>query len=965
MLTMKAQYSLGNAEKYFKEHLQVGDYYMEGQQVMGQWMGHGAESLGLAGATHTDEFVKMCRNLHPETGEQLTPRQNGKRVTVDENGTPHEQANRRVFYDFTLSPPKSVSIAAFIGDDQRIIDAHDKAVQTAFRQLEQYAAARIRKRGQTSYRLTGNVVGAVFRHDTSRALDPHLHSHCILFNATKDSVENGWKALEPYEMLVAKKFTEQVYYHELVQALTRFGYGIENKPRGDFEIQGVSQELIERFSKRHREIDEKTRELLARKPDKATQNLQEIRANIAHKERARKIKNVGIRRLQSLWSGQLSDKERMELRELSHNFRWQSDTPRMTAREAVVWAEAHLFDRRSVVHEHELWRHALDRARGQSISLADIQAVTRRRGYVRDERLPGKVTRQEVITREWNIVCLAQENMGQHPPISSKGAVKSSSLDAEQRQAVEHILSSRDFVTLFRGGAGTGKSYTLREVQAALKRDNCAIQALAPQRQQVNDLELARFTGAQTVSGFLARGSLPRGAVVLVDEAGQIGGEQMLRLLQLVKENGGRVILSGDTRQHGAVEATDALRAIEKYSGLQYAELTNIRRQDPESAKTQAERLWLQQYKLAVDEARQGRLVASFERLDNQKAIVSCTLADQHQKLTDDFLHLAEKNFSTVVVSQSWSEIHKVNEQVRQGLKAKGLIGEKETMVIALDRLDLTEAQKRDKRYYDSDSVVVFNRDAAGFKAGESGRLLGITDRYLLVQGANQIRRVSFQQLDKLAVCHPRELTLSAGDRLQLKANGQARAGRKLANGELVGVKEVRPDGTIALADGRVLEKDYRQFVRGYAVTSYAAQGKTVDYVLFSDSAVKSATNKQQWYVTISRGRKGIKVYTADKRQLRENIARSGDRTLALDIAPRKESFARRLAKLWKRDVAFVLGILRSQRNSGRREVETTQRLGQVVEQSEAIHPAQVVRQAPIVSHQHQPNQNHGRGMRI
>jgi ATP-dependent exoDNAse (exonuclease V) alpha subunit len=93
------------------------------------------------------------------------------------------------------------------------------------------------------------------------------------------------------------------------------------------------------------------------------------------------------------------------------------------------------------------------------------------------------------------------------------------------------------------------------------------------------------------------------------------------------------------------------------------------------------------------------------------------------------------------------------------------------------------------------------------------------------------------------------------------------------------------PDGRIALDDGRVLPKHYRQFVRGYAVTSYAAQGKTVDYVLFSDSAVKAATNQNQWYVTISRGRKGVKIFTADKIQLRENVARSGDRTLALDMA--------------------------------------------------------------------------------
>src|SRR5438094_6041183 len=306
MLTMKAQYSLSNAEKYFKEHLRVGDYYMEGRSVSGEWYGKGAEELGLSGVTNEPEFLRLCRNLHPQTGERVTQRLNSKRVSVDGDGKVHEHANRRVFYDFTLSPPKSVSIVALVTDDRRIIEAHDNAVQTALEELQPYAAARVRKQGQSSHRVTGSLVGAVFRHDTSRALDPHLHSHCILFNATRDTVENRWKALEPYEMLQAKKFTENVYYHELAKTLIGFGYAIQNKARGDFEIEGVSQELIERFSKRHREIDEKTRELLEREPEKVGQNINEIRERIAHKERSRKIKDVGLTRLQAIWDAQMN-----------------------------------------------------------------------------------------------------------------------------------------------------------------------------------------------------------------------------------------------------------------------------------------------------------------------------------------------------------------------------------------------------------------------------------------------------------------------------------------------------------------------------------------------------------------------------------------------------------------------------------------------------------------------------------
>ena len=922
MLGSKTQYSLKNAESYFKEHLRVGDYYMEGRTVSGEWLGDGAKKLNLSGVTSEKDFINLCRNVNPQTGKQLTPRMNGKRISIDKNGVAHEYANRRVFFDFTLSPPKSVSIAALVGNDKRIIEAHDKAIRLAMAQFESFAATRVRLDGQYDYRRTSNLVGAVFRHDTSRAFDPHLHSHCILFNATFDATERRWKALETCEMFPAQKFIENIYYHELVKSLQRFGYRVQNNPRGDFEIEGVSPELIDRFSKRRREIDEKTKELLEREPDKASQNIKVIRANIAHKERARKIKDVGFAKLQSIWNKQLSWGEWWQVKHLAKG---QSPeiTPRMTAGEAIEWAENHLFERRSVVHLHELWRHALEHARGQNVSISDIQNESRQRDYVHNAKFPSQITTRKVLEREAKIVTLAQHRMGEYQPFAPKHRASTFTLDDEQRKAVEHILSSRDFVTLFRGGAGTGKSYTLREVKAGLERAGHPVKVIAPQHQQVDDLERDGFIFVQTVSAFLSRGSMPRGAVIIVDEAGQIGGEQMEKLLSFVKEHDGRLILSGDTRQHGAVEASDALRAIEKYSGLGFAVLTNIRRQNPETAKDAAERQWLTQYRLAVNEARQGKLGASFDRLDKHDAIISCTLADQQQKLMEHFLEHFKNQQSTVIVSQSWNEIRKVNEQVREGLKAQKLISENETAVTTLERMDLTEAQKRDKRFYNADAVLVFNRPVVGFKQGNTGKLRGVTDKHLLVESENCIRPIPFKHLDKITVCQPKELSLSVGDRLQLKANDKSQDDRKLANGELVTVKEIHADGRIALDDGRVLPKRYRQFVRGYAVTSYAAQGKTVDYVLFSDSAVKAATNQNQWYVTISRGRKGVKIFTSDKIQLRENVARSGDRTLALDMA---QNYFHKLAAAWGNDVARSLKAEHSGRMEMERQAEEKQR---------------------------------------
>ena len=105
--------------------------------------------------------------------------------------------------------------------------------------------------------------------------------------------------------------------------------------------------------------------------------------------------------------------------------------------------------------------------------------------------------------------------------------------------------------------------------------------------------------------------------------------------------------------------------------------------------------------------------------MDKLNAIEQCTVADQHERIAVRHLQLTSENQSCVIVSQSWNEIHKVNDEILAALKRKGLIGEAETMVTALQPVDLTDAQKRDARSYSPDTVLVFNRDVAGFKAGE------------------------------------------------------------------------------------------------------------------------------------------------------------------------------------------------------------------------------------------------------
>ena len=646
--------------------------------------------------------------------------------------------------------------------------------------------------------------------------------------------------------------------------------------------------MCRRFSKRDEQINKALEALLKEKPELAGANLKDLREHLATTERSRKMRDQDVNQLREWWEAQLTPNEVKNLRKISQgqpkNIARHDVT--IVAGEAIEWAEEHLFDRRSVVLEHEIWQEAIQHARSENISVDDLKRVTSKRDYIRKPEELVLVTRREVLAREWEIIKAATDGVSAFAPFVEKLPQFSEILSDEQQTALSRLLTSRDFITLFRGGAGTGKSFVLKRLAEELMSNGHSVTVLAPQRQQVVDLKRDGLPQPTTLTDFLNRKSMPERGVVVVDEAGQIGARQMFELVRLVNEHKGRIIFSGDTRQHGPVEASDALLALERYANLRPAELEIIRRQDPQLGRNYSEKQQIRRYRRAVKAAAAGRLNESFKRLDGMGAVKSCRLDDQQQKLADEYLRLAEGGHSLVVVVQTWAEVHRVNERVRAALKTKGLVGNDDHQVEVLEKVDLTTAQKRDERFFSAEQLVVFNQSVRGFEPGTRGKLSGIVKRGVLVEVNGKALLIPRRQLDRINLCRPMTVALARGDRIQIKANRRMSSGLSVSNGELVTVKSVRADGRIDLSDGRTMDAGFREFLPGYAVTSYGSQGKTVDYVLFSDSAVRAATDRRQWYVTISRGRRGICVFTPDKEQLRENLIRSGNQPLALDLVP-------------------------------------------------------------------------------
>jgi conjugative relaxase-like TrwC/TraI family protein len=451
---------------YAQRHLEHSDYYDEHHRVQGEWQGRGAELLGLRGNVTREQFEVVREGLHPHNGEFLRPRHSADRANADGS----DQSKARSLYDLTFSAPKSISIQAMVGGDVRLIAAHDRAVREALVEAEDHAASRVRMNGANENRTTGNWIVAAYRHDTSRELDPQLHTHAVAANLTYDGVEGRWKALQASGLYERRAYLTEVYRNALAHEVRGLGYEIE--PRRDsrgrdlgFEIHGVSNELLERYSQRSAQrdaaIDEFTREHGRRPTDNEV-------AVLVRESRADKLTQISTEQVRQQQQARLSPEELRHLEGLRHSSleHIRSVPQEMSpASDSLQHAKDHLFERLSVVQDHELLTEALRHGRGQ-IDLGQL------RGALEIEKSQGaiihagnRVTTCENLEREQRTIATVNHGIDRYGRLGgAREFHPDERLRDEQKGAVQQILDSHDFVINLRGAAGTGKTETLRRL---------------------------------------------------------------------------------------------------------------------------------------------------------------------------------------------------------------------------------------------------------------------------------------------------------------------------------------------------------------------------------------------------------------------------------------------------------------------------------------------------------------------
>ena len=845
MLNITAQKNAEGAKAYFAK----SDYYasVDEQELIGEWGGRAAVMLGLHGKVDKEAFDKLCDNLNPKTGEPIT------KITGD---------GRRVGYDFTWSVPKSVSVLHALTGDDGILQAFRTSVRETMNEMEAEMQTRVRKDNQDTDRTTGNWVWSEFVHQTSRPVlnvpCPQMHIHCFAQNMSFDLAEEQWKAGQFGQIKSYGYYWQAVQQASFARKLEEMGHSTRHT-KDAFEIKGVPQSVIEKFSQRKSVIERVAAKLGITDPKQ--------KAKLGATTREKKDSSIPYSELVNIWDSWLAPDERTALLAVSDHAT-DCNRPLANGRHAA-FSIAHTFERTSIAEERRLLTLALRHGVGE-VTPEGVRSEVANAGLLKRD-IAGRTwaTTKDVLAEERRMLAIATSGKAACQAIAGNEPIdiKDQRLGDDQRRAVEHVLRSTSAIMLIKGGAGTGKTTLAREAVAQIEARGKPVVMLAPSVQASRVvLRGEGFENADTLAGFLLNERAQAAAkdgVIWLDECGLVPTQDMVSLFGIARSLNARVIAVGDHKQLASVGRGAAFRALQEIAGLPVADVSEIKRQT------------VSEYREVVKLLADGKTTEGFDRLDELGWIKLLPVWDSYRPVAEAYVDHCLKNEDSLIVCPMHREAALIVSEVRDQLKAQGLLGAEDQALRRLVPLQWSEAQRGDlKQHYSGDEVVLFHRNVGPFLAGQQrragdvfGELAAINPKYFSTFAVDQIE-------------------VAAGERIRTTAKCKSKDGRHtLNNGASYRVKSVTPAGDLVLHNGWVLDRNVGTIAHDYVSTAHHAQGRSTEHLILVQSEMSApASSKENWYVALSRGRRSARVFTDDRRALREAVQRSDPRLTATEL---------------------------------------------------------------------------------
>ena len=915
MLTISKPLSASQARTYHAKEFasRQQNYWSRDQQGHSEWQGRLARQWNLVGSVQGEHFARLSEGQHPHTEAQLVHHQ-VSRTYEGKFGKEVTSAEHRAGWDATFAAPKSVSLTALVGGDDRVRLAHRESVRAALAELERYTQARIGNIHAPE--TTGKFVAASFEHDTARPVDgyaaPQLHTHAVIFNVTER--DNGQtRALQPHEIFVSQHYVTAVYRSELALRLEKLGYELERGKHGQPEIKGYSKEYLEASSPRREQIKDHLR---AQGIDGAA--AAQIAAHHTRDSKELLSQEEVLRRHRDLAAKYGHQADRVVSLAREHG-QQQMQEPQLPAQRAMTWARDHVFERSAIQDRRAILEAALARGMGETTHAAITQEFARRirSGELREVAHNGagqRFTTPAMIYMEREIVAKMKEGnrrdysdpMLVSPRVRIATEDRHPELTVSQREAVDDILLSREKFVGLDGIAGAGKTTTLSVIRDGVEADGYRVEGFAPTSRAAQKLAEAGMETC-TLQKHLARGEQPDTGMkrlYVLDESSLASTRQMHDFIERLHAND-RVLLVGDRRQHEAVEAGRPFAQLQD-AGMVTVRLDEIMRQKDPKLKQVVEQLSRGEVREAIQNLQwQGRVHEIRSHTERIAAIAK------------EYASSPEK---TLVVSPDNRSRMEINERIHSELRGRGIVGGTEhTIRTLVPRQNLTGADRTWAERYEVGDVLRYSRGSketgiAKGKYAQVKRSDGAANRLTveLSDGTERIYDPHRQQ--GVAVFREEMRSFSVGDRIQFTAPAND---LKVANRELGTISSIGDDGRLHLKmdSGRVVELDRHRNLHldfGYAVTSHSSQGQTADRVLIhvdTELAAKELLNSRMAYVAVSRGACDAQIFTSDATSLAKELSRDVSHAAAIQQAPVSHSIEQQPAHAQVMDFGIGMGM--------------------------------------------------------
>jgi conjugative relaxase-like TrwC/TraI family protein len=878
MLTISKPLSASQVRTYHEREFasERQNYWSRDQQGHSEWQGKLAEQWGLNGSVGNEHFARLTEGQHPHTQAQLVRHQASK-TYEGKFGKEVTSVEHRAGWDATFSAPKSVSLTALVGGDERVREAHRESVRVALTELEKYTQARI---GNVhAPETTGKFVAATFEHDTARPVDgyaaPQLHTHAVIFNVTER--DNGQtRALQPQELFASQRYATSVYRSELSMRLQGLGYELERGNHGQPEIKGYTKEYLEASSPRREQIKDHLREMgidgagAAQVAAHRTRDSKELLSPEQVLERHRNL---------AAQYGHQADKVVAEAR--AHEQRHVYEPDRI-AQQVVTYARDHLFERSAVLDRRDLLEAALNRGMGETTYAHVRQEFEQRaaRGEFRTVGRGGRgqqYTTAAMLRMEREIVTRMQQGnqRGMSDPMLVSPQIRITTedrhpeLNASQRQVVNDVFLSREKMVGLDGVAGAGKTTTLAVIREGAEAEGYKVEGFAPTSRAAQKLADAGME-TSTLQKHLARGQQPdtgERRLYVLDESSLASTRQMHEFVHRLHPND-RVLLVGDRRQHEAIEAGRPFAQLQD-AGMKTVKLEEIVRQkDPE-------------LKQVVEQLARGDVREAVQGLERQGRVHE--IAGHDDRITAIAKEYVKSPEGTLVVSPDNRSRVEINERIRAEMQERGLVSKDEHRIGALvPRQDLTGPERTWAARYEFNDVVRYARASkeTGMERGEYARVKSVdAEKNLLTVVRADGSELTYDPRRQQGVSVYREepRSFAVGDRIQFTAPAN---NLKIANRELGTIESIGHDGKLSLKmdggrDVQLNPREHPHLDHGYGVTSHSSQGQTAERVLIhvdTELAAKDLLNSRMAYVAVSRGAHDAQLFTNDREKMPEAL---------------------------------------------------------------------------------------------